>query len=187
MRDPEGKVPGLPGFAIKHRRSTKHCGGIAIATIRSSKVAKEDAVIAAFYKIEFPMGLSFDPDPAQRKLRDASMKRFNDFIDNVRKSRSEAVEHYMQAVNKTDPTGSVIAAARIAQINLRLASVLARAEIPGDVRTGDFADEKIGAYCERMSSLAETVQTDAEAALGVCAERSKDVGAGWWTELCVEP
>ena len=80
-----------------------------------------------------------------------------------------------------------IAAARLAQIYWRLASVIARGEIPADVRTGDFAEDKINTFCDALAEQAEPIQALGEQAAGACADKQKGVAAGWWNDVCVAP
>jgi hypothetical protein len=187
LRDADGKVAGLAGFSIKRKADAKHCGGIAIVTTRSKKVAKADAPLAAVYKLEFPRGLSFDPDPKHAKKREASMKKFQAFLEELNTVAGDARKHYEQQLTDGDPTAKVAAAARIAQVMLRTASLIGRAEIPADVRTGEFADDKVKAFCDLLVQTAEPLQARGEEAMAICAEKSKDIAAGWWNDVCVTP
>src|SRR5215204_1354419 len=56
LRDADGKVAGLDGFAIKRKPDPNYCGGVQIVTTRAKKVAPDDAPLAAVYKLEFPKG-----------------------------------------------------------------------------------------------------------------------------------
>src|SRR5688572_23265662 len=76
LRDSDGNVAGLPGFALQRKPDPKRCGGVLIVTKRTKKVGKDDAPLAAVYKLEFPSGLSFDPDPKNAKKKQASLKKF---------------------------------------------------------------------------------------------------------------
>ena len=77
------------------------------------------------------------------------------------------------------------ATARLTQLYFRAASVLARAEVPVDIRTGDNADEASLVYCEVLSSKAEPLLTLGLQALEACQKHTKVAPAGWWAELCV--
>lgn len=182
LLDPEGPVPGMPGFSITRKPSKQHCTGIEIVTKRSKKVSKDDAPLAEVYALEFPKGLSFDPNDATK--REASMKKFSDWLENMRRVAENAQQHYEKALDaKQDPA----AVARIAQIVARLSSLIARAEIPADVRTGEYAAEKILAYCDAMQQAAEPLLAKAEDAIAVCATQASGQPAGWWTPVCTSP
>jgi hypothetical protein len=187
LRDTDGKVPGLAGFSIKRKADAKRCGGFAIVTKRAKKVAKADALLAAVYKLEFPTGLSFDPDPQQTAKREASMLKFNKFLEEMTAVGTDARKHYEKQLAEGDATTKVAAAARMAQVYLRLASLLGRAEIPADVRSGDFADDKIEVFCDTLVEKAEPIQALGEQAMSFCAEKAKAVAPGWWNEICVTP
>lgn len=188
LHDRDGNVAGLPGFAIKRKPNPAHCGGTQIVTTRGKKVGKDDEMLAAVYKIEFPKGLFFDPDPKFKKKHDASLKKFNVFMNDVSRVGADARKFYEQKfVGEGQPAAKVGAAARLAQIYQRLASTIARAEIPLDVRTGDFVDEKIEAYCDKLQEVAEPIQDLADQAVAFCAQKAKLIDAGWWNDVCVAP
>lgn len=172
----------MPGFTITRKTSKTHCTGVEIVTKRSKKVAKDDALLADVYAIEFPKGLSFDPK--DKAKQEASMKKFNAWLENMMKVAEKAQKHYEQALEKTKDPAAV---ARIAQIAARLASVIGRAEIPTDVRSGDYVDEKVAAYCDAMQQAAEPLLARAEDAVAVCAQNAAGKPAGWWTPYCVAP
>jgi len=186
LRDTDGKVAGLAGFSIKRKASKNHCGGFAIITTRGKKVAKDDEPLVAVYKLEFPKGLNFNPDPKHKKQKEASLEKFNKFLEEIHKVGGDANTYYEhKLIGDGDPALEVAAAARIAQLQTRIASVLARAEIPADVRTGEFADDKVKAFCDKLVEVAEPLQARAELAISACADKAKNVGAGWWNEVCV--
>ena len=84
-----------------------------------------------------------------------------------------------------DPANSITAAARIGQISQNFSDALFTAEIPKDVRTGEFADEKVEAFCDRMTEVAEPLEARSLEAYGVCLSKSTDLG--WfsdWSKLC---
>jgi hypothetical protein len=179
LLDAEGPVPGMPGFSIARKPSKKHCTGVEIVTKRSKKIAKDDAPLAEVYAIEFPKGLNFDPNDAKKK--EASMKKFNDWLEMMMDISGKAQKHYEASLTANKDLASVV---RIAQIAARLSSVIGRAEIPPDVRTGQFSDEKTAAYCDAMQNAAEPLLARAEEALRICADKSAGQPTGWWTAVC---
>lgn len=183
LRDAEGPVAGLPGFAIKRTPSTSHCGGIKLSIKRSKRVAPADKHLAAVYALEFPSGLDFDPE--NKKVRDASMKKFESFIGNLTTTGTAAGQFYMDQVKDADERTKLINVARVVQVQFRVVSILARGEIPKDVRTGEFKDEKIAVYCEKLSEVAAPLLERAETALQHCATFVKQsASTGWWNEVC---
>jgi hypothetical protein len=179
LRDTDGDIAGLAGFSIQRKVDPNHCGGIAIVTKRAKKIAKEDQPLADVFALEFPTGLSFDD-----KHKTASMKKFNAFLQQLTKVGAASREYYEKQLQTGDPVAKMTAAARMAQLFTRLASVLARVEIPFDVRTGDFAQDKIDAFCDRLVEVAEPIQGMAEQAMAACASKKAQVNGGWWDPVC---
>lgn len=187
LRDNDGSVPGMPGFVRKRKTNENVCTGIAVAVIRGKKVAKGDEPFAAVLALEFPKGLTFDPAPAQKAKTEASMKKFQAFIEEVQKVVGAASKHYESKLAGATDEVKVAAAGRIAQIYMHVASILARADIPADVRTGDHAVDKVQAYCEKLAEVAEPMRSKSEEAARICAAKVNDVPTGWWTDVCTAP
>lgn len=177
----------MPGFVRKRKMNANVCTGVAVAITRGKKVAKDDAPFAAVLALEFPKGLTFDLDPTQKAKTEASMKKFQTFIDEMQKVVGAASKHYEGNLAGATDEARVAAAARIAQIYMHVASVLARGDIPADVRTGDHAVEKTEAYCDKLAEVAEPMRTKAEEAARICAAKVNDVPVGWWTDVCTAP
>lgn len=186
LQDIDGPIAGLPGFSIKRTPSTSHCGGMKITTKRGKKIAAADKHLATVFALEFPTGLDFDPDPKHKATREKSMQTFNDFVSTMMKLGGEATTFYAdQAKTATDAAAKASALARVVQIQFRLASVLARGEIPKDVRSGEFKDEKVAAFCDKMSEVSEPLLAQAESALELCAATAKQSSTtGWWNDVC---
>jgi hypothetical protein len=182
LRDTDGDIAGLAGFSITRKADPTHCGGIAIVTKRAKKIAKDDQPLADVFALEFPKGLSFDD-----KHKTASLQKFNAFLQKMSKVGAASREHYEKQMRSGDAVAKVAAAARMAQIFTRLASLMARAEIPKDVRTGELVDDKINAFCDALLEHAEPIQAMAEQAMSVCAEKKAMANGGWWDTVCVAP
>jgi hypothetical protein len=182
LRDTDGDIAGLAGFSIKRKTDPNHCGGIAIVTTRAKKVAKDDQALADVFALEFPTGLSFDDEH-----KTASLKKFNAFMQQLTTVGAASRAYYEKKMHDGDVVAKMAGAARMAQIFTRLASLLARAEIPLDVRTGDFAQDKIDAFCDRLVEVAEPMQGMAEQAMTECAAKKKIVNGGWWDPVCTAP
>ncbi|MGE0398464.1 MAG: hypothetical protein AB7T06_17290 [Kofleriaceae bacterium] len=189
LRDDSGEVAGLPGWKLQRKPDKNHCGGIAIVTTRGKKkLTADEQPTANVFALTFPNGLNFSPDEKHRKTREASMKRFNDFVVEMTKVSAVSQKYYEATLDKEKTVEArARAAARMAQISMRVASLLARAEIPKDVRTGELASEKIEAFCDKLAEVAEPLLARAEEATAVCAAATKDAPAGWWTTVCATP
>jgi len=186
LRDEPGDVPGLAGWSIQRQPDAAYCGGIKIITVRGKKeLAAEDQPLADVYALSFPIGLDFPPEPEKKRVKEASLKRFNDWLTTMKTVGGEARKHYEASLKSGKGVEAhVRAVARIAQINLRLASVISRAPIPTSVRTGDRATEKIDAYCGALLKVAEPILADGELAIDACASKLAKGSAGWWATVC---
>jgi hypothetical protein len=128
--------------------------------------------MAKVFALTFPTGLDFDPDPKKKTKKAASLAKFNDFVENMKKVSGDARKFYEGWLtdDKRDAEAKVRAVARIVQIHTRVASLLVRAEIPKDVRSGEFRDEKVSAFCDQMMQVAEPLVAQSEEATRVCNE-----------------
>jgi len=181
LRDPEGPVPGLPGFSLVHKKSANHCGGVQVIVKRTKKVAAADAPLAKLYAIEFPKNLNFDPE--DRRANERAMKEFNGWLDSTKAAATEGRMFYEKSIAEHHDMASV---ARVAQISARFSSMIARAEIPLDVRKGELAAEKIKAYCGAVEGAAEPLVEQTEETIRFCAEKlAQQPSDGWWTAYCV--
>ena len=182
LHDAAGAVAGLPGFQITHRVDPDHCGGLAVEVKRDTAAPADDAALADVLAIAFPTSLDFS-----EKSRAASVAKFNTWVEDMHARGSAARKTYSDRLLANDATDveRVTAAARIVQLQRHLASTIVRAEIPLDVRSGEYAAEKTEAFCTRLTEVAEPIMLAAEGAAKVCAEGAAKAGPGWWTRVCV--
>lgn len=179
LRDTNGDIAGLAGFSITRQPDPTRCGGIAIVTTRAKTVAKDDQALADVLALEFPTGLSFDD-----AHKTASLQKLNAFMQQLTMVGGASRTYYEQKMHDGDVVAKMAGAARMAQIFTRLASVLARAEIPLDIRSDEVARD---AYCDRLVALAAPIQGMAEQAMTECAAKKKIVNGGWWDPVCTAP
>jgi hypothetical protein len=184
LRDADGPVPGLDAFATKLKQDSKHCGGSSLVTTRvpGKAIAKDDQLLAALFEISSPKGLDFSD-----AKKAASERRFQIWLADMQRAGGAARDHYIKTLATADARAKIIALARIAQIQYRVASSMVRMEIPADVRSGEFAAEKIDAFCDKLAEVAEPLLTKAEEAATACAAASSGVPAGWWAAICTPP
>ena len=170
----------MPGWAIKSQPDATFCGGSKIITVRRKrKLDPEQQPLSNVYALAFPTGLSF-AEPAKKA---ASMKAFEAWMKTLQ-TTGAAAQKYYEAMIQADPATRAHAAARLAQVSFRIAEILARAEIPKDVRTGEFASDKITAFCDEMEEVAAPLVMRGEEALGQCAGATGGA-TGWWSSYCV--
>jgi tetratricopeptide (TPR) repeat protein len=137
-----------------------------------------------FLSYKFPANLDFNKEnPGKAKK---SMKRFEEWITNKSKSGEQARVKYEKLIfDIKDPANAIAAAARIGQIQQNFSDALFTAEIPNDVRTGQFADEAVEVYCDTLMEKAEPLEAKSLEAFGACLKVSTDLG--WfseWSKLC---
>jgi tetratricopeptide (TPR) repeat protein len=150
-----------------------------------SKFAEADKDFEAYLDLKFPQGLNFDPDPAKKAIAEKSKKRFDEWLAQRTKIGGSAKAKYEGVLQIRDNATSIATFARIAQISQNLSDALFTASIPENVRTGEFADEKVEAFCDRMTEVAEPLDKTALDAYGVCLNKSTELG--WfseWSKLC---
>ena len=175
LHDDAGPIAGMPGFSVVHAVDPTRCGGIASRV----QLGTSDEPLADVLAIAFPSGLDFSqPNKAQ------SLNRFDAWVKDMSQRGNTARTAYSTRITASDATAAqrAIAAARIVQLQRHIATQLVRAEIPLDVRSGEHADDKIGAFCDRMHEVAEPIVIMSEGAAKACLEHART--AGWWTRVC---
>ena len=182
LHDRAGAVPGMSSFRVVHRVDPDHCGGLAVTVERlDDKMSAVDLPLENVLEITFPTALDFS-----EPHRAAGLKKFTVWVDHMSALASAGRAAYSERMMREGATTKerVIAAARIVQVQRHLASILVRAEIPLDVRSGEFAAEKSEAFCDRIAEVAEPIMLAGEGAAKVCANHARDIGRGWWTDVC---
>ncbi len=149
-----------------------------------SKFTKADVDYELFLSYKFPAALDFSQEnPGKAKK---SMKRFEEWITNKSKAGETARKKFENLIfDVKDPANAIAAAARIGQIQQNFSDALFTAEIPNDVRTGQFADEAVEIYCDTLMEKAEPLEAKSLEAFGACLKVSTDLG--WfseWSKLC---
>jgi tetratricopeptide (TPR) repeat protein len=150
-----------------------------------AKLADADKEFEAYLELRFPIGLNFDPAPEHKAIAAKSRKRFDDWMMQKGKVGGLAKTKYEAVLGIKDPPNSITATARIGQIAQNFSDALFTAEIPNNVRTGEFADEKVEAFCDALTEKAEPLEATSLAAYGICLAKSTELG--WfsdWSKLC---
>ena len=166
-----GKIGGEEAVA-------RHFYGLA-------KLAAADKDYEAYLDLRFPAGLNFDPAPEHKAIAAKSNKRLTEWVTQKTKIGAAAKAKYNAVVAIKDNADSIAAAARTGQISQNFSDALFTAEIPKDVRTGEFADDKVAAYCDRLTEVADPLEATSLAAYGECLSKSTELG--WfseWSKLC---
>lgn len=167
----QGKISGDEAAA-------RHYYGLA-------KLAEADKEFESYLDLKFPQGLNFDPAPEHKAIAAKSDKRLKDWVAQKTKIGGTAKAKYNAVFAVKDNADSIAAAARIGQISQDFSDALFTAEIPKDVRTGQFADDKVAAYCDRLTEIADPLEATSLASYGECLSKSTELG--WfseWSKLC---
>jgi tetratricopeptide (TPR) repeat protein len=190
-RDERKQKEALQAFAAAakeyERRQGKIGGEEAAARYYYgiAKIADADKEFEAYLQLKFPSGLNFDPAPEHKAIAAKSRKRFDEWMTQKQKIGGIARNKYDAVLAIKDPANSITAAARIGQIAQNFSDALFTAEIPNNVRTGEFADEKVEAFCDALTEKAEPLEALSLEAYGVCLAKSTELG--WfseWSKLC---
>lgn len=148
-----------------------------------ARLALADRHFEAYLAEAFPHGLDFDPrNPA---IAAQSKKRFETWFAGKRAIGAKATAAYEAILPIKDAATSIAAAARIGQIQQHFSDVLFTAEIPKNVRTGAYAEDKIAAFCDELTEVAEPLEARSLEAFRICLDKSTDLG--WfsdWSRLC---
>jgi tetratricopeptide (TPR) repeat protein len=148
-----------------------------------SRLAVADGAFEDYLAMAFPQGLDFDPK--QPAIAARSGKRFDAWLADKTKTGAKARAQYEDILGVKDAATSIAAAARIGQIAQNMSDALYTAEIPKDVRSGPYAEDKIEAFCDHMTDVATPLEARSLDAFRTCLTKSTELG--WfsdWSKLC---
>jgi TolA-binding protein len=185
LKDALGEFKKAAQVFEKHQGKTGGDEGGARYYYGMAKLAEADVEYEKYLDNKFPANLNFDPDPKYKAIKEKSLKRFNEWFTTKTKTAENASKKYAEVLAVKDAADSIAAAARLGQITQNFSDALFTAEIPKDVRTGEFADEKVEAYCDVLTEKAEPLAARSLEAYGVCLSKSTELG--WfsdWSKMC---
>jgi tetratricopeptide (TPR) repeat protein len=136
-----------------------------------------------YLAMAFPENLDFDPH--NKAVHDKSMARFDAWFAAKDKAGEAVSKKYVSVLELNDSANSIAARARLAQIAQNFSDELFTAEIPKDLRSGPYAEDKIEAYCDVLTTKAEPLAIAAVKNFDVCLAKSTELG--WfseWSHLC---
>jgi hypothetical protein len=164
LRD-TGPIPGLPGFARMATQSQRRCGKLAITVVRTGLPVKaEDRPFAAL--------LAFDvPSDIDVSLSRAADNKFLEWLVSLGDAVKRAEAFYEHRTTNEDSPGHLVDLARIAQIRLHAASLIARLEVPAG-------------QCRQLAGFVEQIIQSAEDVAKQCAEKARALPPGWWNLVC---
>jgi hypothetical protein len=148
-----------------------------------AKLAEADRDFEAFLGAGLPSNLDFNREDAATRAK--NLKRFDEWIVKSGKLADTAIQKLNATLKIQDNATSIAVAARLGQLSQHHADALFTTEIPLSVRTGAFAEDKIEAFCDKMTEFADPMEARAVMAYETCLEQSKRLG--WfseWSRLC---
>jgi hypothetical protein len=119
------------------------------------KFAEANVEFEKYLDLKFPANLDFDRDPKRKAIREKSEKRFAEWFTQKSKQGETAAKKFDNVLQIKDAANSIAAFARLGQITQNFSDMLFTAEIPKDVRSGEFAEDKVEAYCDALTEKAE--------------------------------
>ncbi len=148
-----------------------------------AKVAEADKDFEAYLAIKFPANLNFDPN--NKAIAAKSLARFDEWVNQKKKVGGDATSKYTAVLGIKDSANSITAAARIGQVQQNFSDALFTAAIPADLRVGEFAEDKVEAFCDKMTEVADPLEKRSIEAFGVCLSKSTELGYfSEWSKLC---
>ncbi len=188
------KVPGENDAEKASRKSTM------IKYYAAAKFYLAEQDYEKFLAIKFPQKLDFDPN--KKKKREKSLKIFLKWIQEKKdamaklstprgaqdeKGRALPVGKYREVLEITGGGAhyAIAAAARIGQLSQNFSDALFTASIPKDVRSGQFAEDKVDAYCDELTTRADPLEAISVNAFSFCLTTSTELN--WfneWSKLC---
>jgi len=133
-----------------------------------------DQELETYLAVRFPTGLDFTPD--RKQVRQASLERFNAYLTRKQQLGALATTKYSAVVATKLGPPMVAALGRLGMISQAMSEDLSGAEIPKALRTGEFASDKIAAFCAQMTAVAKPLMKRAIDAYDLCLIRSSERG-----------
>ena len=157
----------------------------AINMFAMSRFYMAEEQFESFLAVEFPEKLDFSERNSRKKAD--SEKRFKKFMGEKEKQGGRANDMYkgVREIKGGGAAWAIAGAARIGQISQNAADALYTAEVPRDVRTGQYAEEGWDAYCDALTTAATPLEERSVAGFSSCLETSTSLN--WfnkWSKLC---
>ncbi len=122
------------------------------ARAAAAAMRQGDAAVEAMLAQPFPTSIDFPAQNAARKK--ASMKIFQAWLKHIQSQTKELRDRYTAAATLGDPAVRAVAQARTRAALDTLGDVLEMGYVPHSVRTGDYAMDKLAAYCDELAAQA---------------------------------
>jgi len=181
LHDMAGPIAGMAGFSIERSADATRCGGLAVRIVRDASVAvaPDDQPLADLLSTQYPLGLDFGDATRQQSLR-----AFDSWFRDAKMRGDAARAAYAPKLEAPDPGMRVVAAARVVQVTRYFAGLLIRAEIPIDMRSSEYSDDKRDAFCDALAEAAKPLLASADETATKCAKVAEGLPAGWWSAVC---
>ncbi|MEO8700828.1 MAG: hypothetical protein ABI867_12335 [Kofleriaceae bacterium] len=154
-------------------------GAYALAQVRLA-----DLDLEAYLAVKFPTNLDFSP--TTKSTREASLKRFNGFVETKKKLGEVAKQRYTNVLADKEPVSAVAAASRLGLIAQTFANELGNAPIPTTMRTQTYAKDAIEAYCDLLGDVSEPLEKLAIDSYDLCIKKAGELGVtDDWAKSCL--
>jgi len=158
---------------------------LMIKHFAAAKFFMNESNYEKFLSLNFPRGLDFDPKKKKKLKR--SQKRFGDWVKKKKNlmGKTAGAYHFVRKIAGGGAHYAIAAAARIGQLSQNFSDVLFTAPIPKDVRKGEYADEKIMAYCDELIKVSNPLEDISVKAYSFCLGVSTKLN--WfnaWSRTC---
>lgn len=183
---PFGPVPGLAGYAVTAKPSKLHCDGIKIVVTRPKRPpAGAQAALAAVFELRYPEGLDFSTaqTPKAKAAAQRSRARFEKLVAELKRTGDAVAKAY---AHTGDDEPAFEDAARLVLAHVHATRLLRHAELPADVRTGEFAEEKTMAFCDKLDEVSEPLEQSVRAAYDTCHAGAAQFPGAWWAPVCAK-
>lgn len=162
-------------------------------------LAEED--YEKFLSLAFPKKLNFDPN--KEKVKKKSLATFQAWMADKGHMMMALVSPGDQVSPKTNKKmgigayreviqikgggadWAIAAAARSGQVSQNFSDALFTAEVPPNLRVGEWAEDLVDAYCDQLTTAAAPLEDQSVGAFSFCLETSTDLN--WfnsWSKLC---
>lgn len=158
-----------------------------------ARLAIADLELERYFVLPFPADLSFNP--SDRPLVARSAQRFADWVASKQQLADNLRRQYHAIAAEHDEIGAVAAALRLGQISQDQSDALLTVPIPDSVRTGEYAEDSVDAFCDAMMQAAEPIEQQTLDAFAECVRLAARDGAldtnlerlrgvADWSQLC---
>lgn len=171
------KVPGQSD-AEKNTRTL-----LMLKYVAASRFYLAEEKYEEYLAVKFPTKLDFDPNNERKAKK--SKQEFEKWLKEKTKLAANVKQMYQSVIEVGDAQWVIASAARVGQVSQNYSDQLFTAQIPKNVREGQYAEDAVDAYCDELTTAAEPLEKLSVDAFGGCLKLSTKFN--WfssWSRLC---